>query len=312
MFSRENEEIAEALHLKHTRSGYQGACPVCGYPSGFHLTEKNGKLLIYCHTGNCSWEAFRWELQIRRLLPLSESAFAITATVATAKPQADFTRYSFGNTCYSKTRNEYCHTLWQKSQPAKASLVETYLQQRSITLPIPATLRFIEHATHKESGQKLPLMLARVSHAEQPESIAVHRTYLKLDGSDKASVEPNKMMLGNVTGGSVHLAEPTNTLAITEGIETGLSVQQATGIPTWAALSCHGLKTLVLPSHIKTVFIFADNDHPDFMLNPGLKAAYFAAERWQRHGLDVQVFKPDEPGQDYNDLLCKEEPSGNE
>jgi len=49
-----------------------------------------------------------------------------------------------------------------------------------------------------------------------------------------------------VAGLSCHLAAPSNEIAVAEGIETALSVQLATGIPTWAALSAGGLRRLIL------------------------------------------------------------------
>jgi putative DNA primase/helicase len=42
----------------------------------------------------------------------------------------------------------------------------------------------------------------------------------------------------------VRLAEASDELGISEGIESGLSVQQATGLPVWAALSTGGLTGL--------------------------------------------------------------------
>ena len=43
-------------------------------------------------------------------------------------------------------------------------------------------------------------------------------------------------------GGAVRLAPAAETLVLAEGVETGLAVQQATGLPTWATLGTSNLK----------------------------------------------------------------------
>jgi phage/plasmid primase-like uncharacterized protein len=103
-------------------------------------------------------------------------------------------------------------------------------------------------------------------------------------------------MLGPVRGGAVRLAAAGEVLAVTEGIETGLSVQQATGMPTWAALSTSGLTALELPVIVETVIIVADGDAP------GIASAERAAMRWAHEGRRVRIARPP-AGRDANDLL---------
>jgi DNA primase len=68
------------------------------------------------------------------------------------------------------------------------------------------------------------------------------------------------MALGPIGAGAVHLAAPTEELVLAEGIETALSVLQATGKPVWACLGTSGLKAVILPPEVKTVVIAADAD----------------------------------------------------
>ena len=49
--------------------------------------------------------------------------------------------------------------------------------------------------------------------------LAVHRTYLRPDGTGKAEVEPQKAMLGATAGGAVTLQEGAGRLVVAEGIE---------------------------------------------------------------------------------------------
>ena len=91
-------------------------------------------------------------------------------------------------------------------------------------------------------------MLALV---EGGEGFAIHRTYLTADGV-KAAVDPVKMALGAVAGGSVRLiCGKRGVLAVAEGIESALSIPaldpRLTGASVWAALSASGMRSLRLP-----------------------------------------------------------------
>jgi hypothetical protein len=80
-------------------------------------------------------------------------------------------------------------------------------------------------------------------HRRQQRFAGVHRTYLSPDGL-KAEVEPNKLSLGALAGGCVALGPLNPRLIICEGVETGLSILQATGASIWAALSTDGMTAL--------------------------------------------------------------------
>ena len=77
---------------------------------------------------------------------------------------------------------------------------------------------------------------------------AIHRTYIRDDGRGKAGVAKPKMMLGSVNGGAVRLAYAAPKMVVAEGIETALSVLEATGLPVWAALSASYFLGLALPA----------------------------------------------------------------
>lgn len=106
------------------------------------------------------------------------------------------------------------------------------------------------------------------------------------------------MALGPTGGGAVQLAPPGERLALAEGIETALSVQQATELPTWAVLGGANLASVVLPALplAAEVIVAADGDAA------GQRYAYTAAERWARQGRRVRVAVPP-AGADFNDLL---------
>jgi putative DNA primase/helicase len=120
-------------------------------------------------------------------------------------------------------------------------------------------------------------------------------------GGAKAPVDPQKMMLGPCRGGAVRLGDPTDLLMVGEGIETCLAAMQATGHPTWAALSTSGLRTLDLPKDVRDVIVLADGD------DGGEAAARDCAWRWKREGRGVRIARPPR-GTDFNDMLLGRAP----
>jgi putative DNA primase/helicase len=286
-------DIALALNLKQSCNTYTGACPCCGYASGFTVTEKHGKVLFYCHAGGCQADEILQTLKRYRLWGTDTSRHYGNVPVAKVENPS--------------TLDPMVQKLWQTSQPASGTIVETYLNRRGITCSIPASIRLLAKCWHKPTDRNYPAMLAMVTPWQGSPVVALHRTYLKPDGSGKIDDPQAKMILGPVKGCSVHLAEPGSLLAVTEGIETALSVYQATGISTWAALSCGGIKNLILPPwpQAQEVIICADHD------SPGLEAATHTAEQWVREGRKVRIAKPSKAGSDFNDVLLgydREEP----
>jgi len=127
----------------------------------------------------------------------------------------------------------------------------------------------------------------------------VHRTYLA-PGGGKAEVQPNKLMLGRVSGGAVRLTSAQGPLVVApRGIETALSL--ACGLlrkpaTIWAALSTSGMRGLHLPKDPHRLTIAPDGDAP------GREAAHALAERASALGWEVSLL-PAPDGRDWNDIL---------
>jgi hypothetical protein len=145
-------------------------------------------------------------------------------------------------------------------------------------------------------------MVALVSRGSDDTPLAIHRTFLARDGSGKAPVDPQKMMLGPCSGGAVRLGPINDRLMIAEGIETALSAMQATGKPAWAALSTSGLRALDLPDGVRDVIVLADSD------DAGEAAARDCALRWKREGRRVRIARPPRE-MDFNDVLMGRAPA---
>jgi putative DNA primase/helicase len=283
-------QIAERLDLTESGAGYYGACPHCGYEGAFSVVEREGRVLFHCHAGCTQDEvlkAFRdWE---------------VWGNPASQPIEFPPDHYLVERaTSLKADSRENALAMWRRSQPAPGTVAEQYLRSRGYVGPIPPALHYVT-GKHTSDGQFHPVMIALAGNLVALSITGVHRTFLRSDGSGKALLEPAKMSLGDLRGAGVPLlnAPIGQELAVSEGIETGLSVLQATGIPTIAALSTGGLKALMLPASVQRIWIAADADEP------GMKAAQAAAQRWHGEGRTVSIVRPP-AGQDFNDLARSE------
>jgi Toprim domain len=194
-------------------------------------------------------------------------------------------------------RQQLALWLWQRRRPIAGSIAETYLREaRGYGGPLPATLGFLP-----PRGEHDPAMIAAFGFAVEVEprvlTIAddavrgIHLTRLRPDGSGKAVFDDPeqvaKVMIGLSIGSPVVIA-PVNDLlgvAITEGIEDGLSIHQDTGIGVWAAGAASRMPALagVLPAYINCTTIVADDD-PD-----GRRFAAELAARIRGRGMEARA-----------------------
>ncbi len=199
----------------------------------------------------------------------------------------------------AKRRQDYALCTWREAQPATGTLVETYLRHRGLTGDIPLTLRYGHDLKYERSGLTLPAQVAAVQ-ASDRRVIAIHRTFLRLDGRGQAQIEKPKMALGSLGNGAVRLGHAGPALGIAEGIETALSASQIFDIPVWAALSVGRLPSIWLPPDVIEVQVFGDNGER------GHEGAEKARQAFNEQGRRVVLrFPPDRFG-DWNDALCEE------
>ena len=190
--------------------------------------------------------------------------------------------------------------IWDSAENAAGTLAEGYLRSRRLELPLPPTIRFTR-LPYGKSGPLHPALVALVTD-EGDRPIGIQRTYLNAAGTGKAAVAKPKLSLGRMSGGSIRLAPASATVVICEGLEDGLSVQQALGIPTWATAGTGGLTALELPPRVRHVVIAADND------DAGDNAAHAAAARFASEQRSSRIIRPLEPFKDFNAELCGTRP----
>ena len=177
----------------------------------------------------------------------------------------------------------------------KSTISSQYLTSRGFNLSVAIkSLRHHPACPYFDNGESknikhFPALLGVVCDA-YGELKGVQRIYLSSSGN-KADVSDPKKSLGSLKGNSVHLGEPSTTLAVTEGIETGLAVMLATKSIVWAAVSALGMESLNIPDSVKKIYIWADLDKSA----TGLRAAEKLAARLKAEGRTAFVLLPEGP-----------------
>jgi hypothetical protein len=184
--------------------------------------------------------------------------------------------------------------LWEEAVSAAGTLVEAYLRSRNLSLPANAPLRFHPSCPRGQGrdAERLPAMLALMTDPSTGQARGIHRTYLRPDGSGKATGDAKKM-LGNA--GVIRLTPDadadgvvtTGDLAVAEGIETSLAVMQRLGRPVvWAATSSAGIRNLPVVLRFSSLTVYADADMA------GIAAARVACDRWSARGIPARLKAP--------------------
>lgn len=248
-----------------------------------------GRLLLRCHAG-CSFADVQDALRGRGLI----------AGTGTFRPLAHALEEErrIAERAFREKRMQQARRLWNVSQPIAGTPAERYLRARGITCPLPRTLRYVGDCWHQDA-KRSPALVSHVRNIGDRQSFAVHRTYVREDGQEKADLVPSKAMLGPVSGGAVHLSSIRGPLVVTEGIETGLSLLSGLlGKPmtVWAALSASGMVGLALPETTGELIIAPDGDPT------GREAADTLAARADGLGWQVSIL-PAPDGFDWNDVL---------
>ena len=274
-------EIAARLGLHRARHGeWRGQCPACGYAGAAVLSERGGRLLLWC--ASCADRA-----------GLAAALRAAAGGTLPAPRPERLPRLDRGDPAARLARAK---AIWDGGERIEAgSPAAKYLELRRISHVIRSpALRWRADTPHPSGGRRIALV-ARID-APDGKFAAIQRVFLKPDGS-KADIEPVKASLGQVAGGACRLQECGSELTIGEGIESSAAAAALLGLPAWAAVSAGNMaKSLILPPEIRSVVIAADNDPV------GLRAAEAAWRRWRAEGRSVRIVKPNQKDGDFNDL----------
>lgn len=218
--------------------------------------------------------------------------------------------------------------------PLSGTDVERHLLARGIRLDelpkgprggerTPGSLRFIARERHVWEGPRddprngeesfWSCMVACCVDPATGETRAIHRTWLRPGGADKAPVTPPRKCWPGVGGliiplwkGETWLSVPEaikaglrETVVLAEGIETALSaVMAAPQYRTWAVIALGNLQRIKLPECIDSVMLCREND----WIKPQAVASFEAGKRaLERHVTVAEI--PTYGGNDLNDNL---------
>lgn len=263
-------------------------CPICQPQRRRDQTAltladgTNGRLLAHCKKTACAFQDIL-------------AAAGVTTGVYIPLDPGTISQRDLEAKAAAEKKSRQAERCWNEALPIIGTAAERYLRGRGITCELPATLRYHPNCWHA-SGKRFLAMVALI---EGVGGYAVHRTYLRGDGTCKAEVQPNKAMLGAVAGGAVRLAEARGSLVVAEGIETALSLASGLlGQPAtiWAALSTSGMRGLHLPSPPGRLTVATDGD------DAGRAAGHDLAERAYALGWKVSLL-PAPDGSDWCDVL---------
>jgi putative DNA primase/helicase len=213
--------------------------------------------------------------------------------------------------------------MWEHAGPLtaenpQAEVARKYLVYRGLVnilddLPNDLRTRYLQYWHKGELDEKAKLKgtyaaLIAVVRDAKGYPCCCHRTYLSDTGEGKAYVSAPKKLtarLRDPRGAAIKLYQPTEELAIAEGIETALSVRVATGLPVWAAVSTGLMVSVAVPESVKRVWVMADNDEN----GAGESAAVKLVSRLLKEGKDARLVMPDKFG-DWNDVLLGVQANG--
>ena len=185
-----------------------------------------------------------------------------------------------------------------RSEDPHNTRVETYLRRRGITeAPLPPSIRFLSNA-HGHYGA-----LVALATDDQGQVHGLQLIYLTEDGrkaplkiqkrTHKAHDRWSDMAAVRMPGSA--------PLVLCEGVETALSVWQATGQECWACLGISNIARSPVPKGA-SVIIARDGDEPNSKADQQLRQAVTVLSN---QGHEVTVAEPP-PGQDFNDVLQSE------
>ncbi len=282
-------------------------CPLCGGTNRFQYTDKWGEGNYHCRgcgpgggfkllQGYHGWDFGTAIKQVETCV----DSIATISQFRSMEPSVE-------------RMKRLVKRIWDEGKSISAGdEVDHYLSNRGLHLAAyPKTLRFhpaLGYYEKDDSGKskkvgEYPAMLACIQGADG-HAVTLHRTYLQ-NGQKALGRESKKVLSAGINGAAVRLFEPTEELAITEGIETALAVHLSTGKPVWAAITAGNMEKLWIPESVRRICIYADNDQDSEY--DGQASAFVLARRLRKEQKktgprDVEVFIPKHAGADWADV----------
>ena len=269
--------------------------------------------LTYSHAGD-PWRACRDHIRERLALPPWEPGDEQRCSI----PQRHVEKWDFATVEAEVNKgppgwNEdkllriaRARRIWEEGRDPRGTLAEQYLRDgRKLDLPdelAGSVLRFHFGCPWRDenSGQTIfiPALIAAFVSIDDSSVTAVHR--IRLDQPERWP-KTDRRMFGIVRHAAVKLdALGGNTLAIGEGIETGMAARQLGLGPVWALGSVGAISFFPLVEGVKQLTILGERGEAS------ARAIKFCGTRWRKAGRRVRVVMPNDGLSDMNDALIAE------
>jgi putative DNA primase/helicase len=269
------------------RKQLAGPCPKCGGTDRFSVNTR--KMLWHCRGCSKGGDV----IALVRHLDDSSFAAAIETLTGAQRPHrvSEPKRSISSPSADEAAQARKAGWLWSQRVPATPDTpVVKYLRKRGYTGPIPPTIGWLP-----PRGSHGDAMIAAFSIATEIEPgiispptavTGVHITRLTPDGVKNPDADGvAKITLGPSIGQPIVISPPNDLLglAIAEGLETGLSVYQATGLGVWVAGSAGRMPTIadVVPNYIECVTVYQESD------TAGQRGAEELAQRLAARGIEI-------------------------
>jgi hypothetical protein len=188
------------------------------------------------------------------------------------------------------TDTEPFQRLWNAAVPLSGTLATAWLAAIGLNhLTACGELRFHPDCPHPTRA-RLPALVAAVR-SPDGELTAIHRLFLRQDGTGLADIDPQRASLGKVMGGAIRLAPIEDVVAVGEivvaaDIEPASVLAGLLGVPAWAAGTAANLAAgIALPTEIQRVVVIEGGDG----------AGRAAGLRFRRERRAVRTFAPPGP-----------------
>jgi hypothetical protein len=279
--------------LDRLRDGQYGTvdtiCPICSYDRRLPLNRKRPVLRTWQRdrgfiSYNCARCGAKGFARAKGFAQISRRQ-----TVAQISKAAD----GISSPTSKNHQREKARWLYHASEPAIGTVVQAYLRLRGITMPLPATIRFLS----AQKPEQHPAMLVPFGIPDEPEPgiitiseeniTAVQLVLLAANGTGKANTKPNKLTIASPAGMPLVAAAMGDALGlgVAEGFEDALSIHQATGLGVWASGGASFMPKLApaVPDYTEAVTIFAHADEA------GQRHAHEIADLLDARGIEVRI-----------------------
>jgi putative DNA primase/helicase len=271
-----------------------GPCPRCGGKDRFRMDDKDGRGTWFCNScgSNDGWAIVQ--------LSLGLTFIEAVERVAECVGSVNFEQTKSGDKPDPAIR---LRELWKNSFPLNGGdLASKYLRSRGLVVETQ-NLRYCDTCYEPETKKEIPAMIAAIQ-SPKGDYIRMHRTYLNAE-CGRADIESQKKLMPPkcpLSGSAVRLFKVTDSVGVSEGIETAIAAKQLFDIPVWACISSTLMESFEPPEGIRKITIFGDNDAN----YAGQKAAYRLANKLYVKDFIVDVQIPDINGDDWADVLNKQ------